>query len=414
MIDLSFQKFAYDKFRNLKVGALFMKMGSGKTKVAVDLANANADKVDRLLWVCPNQVKDSTIKELKKWSPRMRFRVIAYESLSQSERIFNDAMDYAKAGKPFLVLDESIFVKNGQTLRWKRCKAIRMVSPFCLILNGTPVVKNEMDLYWQMNMLDERIIPYEFDVFRRMFFDQKTYRPSRGHKIVKYTFSKQNAEALAKLVAPYVFKADVDYGITVDDETIQTSATIETEIAYSDLKHEALHSRGSLNAFMGYLSKMLHCAAIDNNRIDKTVELAKGKPCIVYASYVAEAKELARRLNTSYVIMGETPASERRRYLELFELMRDKPLILTFGTGSYGLNLQFASDVIFNSYNWNYGELEQAKARVLRIGQKNKVTFRFIESDLPIQKLVRQCVTNKMAMSEFVQTKLIENAEELL
>ena len=31
------QLIAYDKFKKLKVGALFMEMGTGKTKVAIDL-----------------------------------------------------------------------------------------------------------------------------------------------------------------------------------------------------------------------------------------------------------------------------------------------------------------------------------------------------------------------------------------
>lgn len=33
------QLIAYDKFKKLKVGALFMEMGTGKTKVAIDLIN---------------------------------------------------------------------------------------------------------------------------------------------------------------------------------------------------------------------------------------------------------------------------------------------------------------------------------------------------------------------------------------
>lgn len=416
MIDLSFQKLAYDKFTKMKVGALFMKMGSGKTKVAVDIANSNASKVDRLLWVCPNQVKDGTIKELKKWSPRMRFRVIAYESLSQSERIYRDTMDYVRGNSAFLVLDESIFIKNGETLRWQRCKAIRLMCQFCLILNGTPVVKNEWDLYWQMNMLDERIIPYNTADFKRLFFDELTIRAKgRRGSFTKYEFSKKNADALARMIAPYTFKVDVDYGIAVDDKTLTIKPTAKTSSEYAGLKAEALHNAGSLMQFMSVLDKMVMLMACDANRIAKTAELAKGKPAIIYAKYRDEVYDISKALcDKCYTIADGTPASERRTKLNLFEIMQDRPLILTFGTGSYGLNLQFANEVIFNSYDWNYGTLEQAKARVLRIGQNQKVNFTFIESDLPIQKVVKRCVQNKDDMADFVKGQLIDRAEELL
>ena len=45
------QKLAFDKFSKMRVGALFMKMGSGKTRVALELVN-NTD-TDFMLYLCP-------------------------------------------------------------------------------------------------------------------------------------------------------------------------------------------------------------------------------------------------------------------------------------------------------------------------------------------------------------------------
>lgn len=414
MTNFEFQKLAYDKFAKMKVGALFMKMGSGKTKVAVDLANANKSKVNLLLWICPNQVRDSTIRELKKWGPATSFRVVSYESISQSERIFNEIRSRVVDKNVFLVLDESIFIKNGQTKRWARCKELRTLSKYCIILNGTPVVKDEMDLFWQMKMLDDRIIPYDEPTFKRMFFDETTYRPRRGVKIKKYQFSKKNAEVLAKLIAPYTFKVDVDYGVAVEDNVHIVSPTIETLAEYASLKEEVIDNIRSKNAFMGQLTRMMYIAATDKNRIAKTKEIVSGssEPCIVYGLFRHENELLSKALNSNWVIKGDTKRDERRRYFELFEITKEHPLILSFGTGSYGLNLQFASRVVFNSYGWNYGTLEQAKARVLRIGQKNRVRFDFVEVDLPIQKLVRKCIDNKIEMLDFVKSELMNNAEK--
>lgn len=419
MTNFKFQELAVDKFRRLKVGALFMKMGSGKTKVAVDLANANADKVDRLLWICPFQVRESTKVELSKWAPKMKIKVEAYESISQGESGYQRVSDFVKGGRTFLVLDESIFIKNGKTKRWGQIKQLRRLCPYCVILNGTPVVKDEWDLYWQMRMLDERIIPFNEWDFERLFFNQVRIKPAgRRHGFVKYEFSKKNAEALAKLIAPYTFRVDIDYGIDVDDQTIKVEPTIATLIEYRSLRTEALRNLKSIMQFMGYLTQMLWTMAVDDNRINKTVELAKGRPVIIYTKFKAEGDKLAKKLGDCYRIQGETIKRKRQTVLEQFEKNQDKPLIISFGTGSYGLNLQFANEVIFNSYDWNYGQLEQAKARVLRIGQERQVKFRFIENNddkehgLPIQRMVRSCIDNKVNMADFVKTELMHSRME--
>lgn len=419
MTKFEFQELAVDKFRKLKVGALFMKMGSGKTKVAVELANLNADKVAQLLWICPYQVKESTIRELNKWRPAMPFHVEAYESISQGDSGNERAKDFVKQGRTFLVLDESIFVKNGRTKRWGRIKQLRRLCPYCVILNGTPVVKDEWDLYWQMRMLDERIIPFNEWDFERLFFNQVRINPAgRRHGFVKYEFSKKNADALAKLIAPYTFRVDIDYGIDVDEQTIKVEPTVKTLADYRSLRADALRNIQSVMQFMGYLTQMLWAMSVDDNRINKTVELVKGRPVIVYTKFKAEGDKLAKRLGDCYRIQGETIKRKRQAVLEQFEGKQDKPLIISFGTGSYGLNLQFANEVIFNSYDWNYGQLEQAKARVLRIGQQRQVKFRFIENNddkehgLPIQRMVHSCVQNKLEMADFVKNELMHGKIE--
>lgn len=59
------QEQAYNKLRELKVGALFMKMGSGKTKVTLDLVKDT--DCDYLLYVCPFSVKNTIKDEIDKW-----------------------------------------------------------------------------------------------------------------------------------------------------------------------------------------------------------------------------------------------------------------------------------------------------------------------------------------------------------
>ena len=64
MTDTDDQRRAVNKLRRLKVGALFMEMGTGKTKVALDLMADRQKKVEMNVWVCPCSLK-ATIEEEK-------------------------------------------------------------------------------------------------------------------------------------------------------------------------------------------------------------------------------------------------------------------------------------------------------------------------------------------------------------
>ena len=61
------QELAFKKLSRLKVGALFMEMGTGKTKVALDLIASKMHKVDYVLWICPCSLKAEIEAERVKW-----------------------------------------------------------------------------------------------------------------------------------------------------------------------------------------------------------------------------------------------------------------------------------------------------------------------------------------------------------
>ena len=65
------QELAFEKLSRLKVGALFMEMGTGKTKIALDLIASKAHKVSYILWICPFSIKNE-IEEIGRASCRER------------------------------------------------------------------------------------------------------------------------------------------------------------------------------------------------------------------------------------------------------------------------------------------------------------------------------------------------------
>lgn len=63
------QQAAFEKLRELKVGALFLGCGCGKTQTAVALINS-VDDVDLVLWVCPFQTKGNVAKYAARFGRR--------------------------------------------------------------------------------------------------------------------------------------------------------------------------------------------------------------------------------------------------------------------------------------------------------------------------------------------------------
>jgi SNF2 family DNA or RNA helicase len=112
---------------------------------------------------------------------------------------------------------------------------------------------------------------------------------------------------------------------------------------------------------------------------------ASGRKAIVFSQWVEPLEYLARRLEAFGPLRfhGRVPAGQRPAILNQF---RDEPdrhvLLMSYGTGSVGLNLQFANYVFLFDRWWNPAVEDQAINRAHRIGQKEPVfVTRFVALD---------------------------------
>lgn len=108
-----------------------------------------------------------------------------------------------------------------------------------------------------------------------------------------------------------------------------------------------------------------------------------------------------------YTITGATKTYERHKILEAF---RDgtKPLLMTYGIGSYGLNLQFCNHIAFSSLTFDYAKVEQAQARIKRIGQENDVCYTYFTSHEGIYTLIEKNLLNKRNLSSMMIDEIKE------
>jgi SNF2 family DNA or RNA helicase len=123
-------------------------------------------------------------------------------------------------------------------------------------------------------------------------------------------------------------------------------------------------------------------AKLEQLAADLAEVAASGRKAIVFSQWVEPLEVLARALAPLGPLQyhGKVPAKERQKILDQFKSDPSKHVILmSYGTGSVGLNLQFTNYVFLFDRWWNPAVEDQAINRAHRIGQKEPVfVTRFI------------------------------------
>lgn len=390
----------FEKFKQLKVGALFMKMGTGKTKVAIDLVNYN--NVDYLLYITPFSTKSNVEQEIKKWGINCKYDIVGYETLQASDIEFLKVYARLQSGVNFIIADESIFIKNEETKRFKRLLQLRDLCKYALILNGTPITKNEWDLYNQMFFLSPKILNMNRSEFLSTFFKKITYKRKHHNEHTFYKFSEVNAELLKKLIEPYIFECDLIFNKTENTQIKWVDVECKPYYVEKNRKLQEYKETGNGSLIVNMLTQLNYISAIDETKNNKVAEYINNKQVIVYCNFLEEIKYL-QNLVRCYVITGGI--KNRKEIIEKFR--NDKvPLIMTYGVGSYSLNLQFCKEIVYSSINFDYGKVEQSKYRIKRIGQENDIQYTYILSNLGINRLILENLNKKKTLQNLIKEKL--------
>lgn len=401
------QQLAFDKFSKLKVGALFMQMGTGKTRVAIELVDYN--KSDLLLYITPFSTKKNVENEFKKWNLQTPYIIIGYETISSSDRVFIDLLNKLENAKAFIIADESIFIKNEETKRFNRLLQLRDKCKYALILNGTPLTKNEWDLYNQMYFLSPLILNMNREQFQNTFFKKITYKKYGKKENSFYKFSEVNADSLYKMIEPYIFKCDLNFEKKETEEYYYID--YENEMDYYNEKEDKLNEyieKRLSNIIINMLTSLNVIASNYSKKNDELIKYIKDKQIIVFCNYLSEVKYISERVDC-LVMTGDT--KNRQEIINRFEKSKI-PLIMTMGVGSYSLNLQFCNEIVYSSLTFDYAKIEQSKYRIKRIGQDKDIKYTYFLTRLGINSMILKNIKNKKILSEIIKEK-IEKGEEI-
>lgn len=393
------QQLAFDKLSRLKVGALFSEMGTGKTKVALDLINSKSNKIDYILWICPFSIKNEIIKERDKWYPAMKIDVVGCETIGSSDRTYLEILKKVTTSKTFIVVDESLKIKNINAKRTRRIIEFGEYAQYKLILNGTPITKNVIDLYTQMEFLSPKILKMSFNQFKNTYCEYYIRGKLKG--MVK---KQHNIEHLISLIEPYIFDCDLDieakkmyYNYFYDVDTFQ----------YSKLKNELLEGIANIDFFV-LTTKLQQFYTTYKEEMLKELLGQINDQVIIFVKYLDSIPAGANK------IVGDMNTKERKQVIDKFERGDFKELYITYGCGSYGLNLQFCRNIIFAEHCFDYSQRIQAKARIYRIGQNYDVNYYNLWCNVGLEKMIQSSLNKKSNLLNEIKKEIDKKGENNL
>ena len=433
-------------------GELF-EMGCGKTLTTIAVAGAlyNLGKIDRVLVVAPTSVcsvwphdlnqfaafpwearvllgdkkkRLKALNELKNWPFKaLRIAVINYES-THRDGIFEALVAYRP---DLIVCDESQRIKNPSAAQSKALHKLGDAAPFRMILSGTPVQNNAVDLYSQYRFLDPAVYGANFYAFKNRYCIMGGYGQHQivGYRnmdelvekehSVAYRVTKEECLDLPQqtFINRYVQFTDAEQAIY---EQLRKSSFLELETGENVTATTILTmylrlmqlTGGFLTADESTRPKQVNTAKLDAlaDIVDDYVVDA-GKKLVIFARFRAEIAAIENLLRLRKIqygsIYGDVPMEERGKIVEDFQTNPDtKVFVAQIQTAGLGITLHAASTAVFYSYDYNYANYAQALARIHRIGQRLPVTYIHLVVDGSIDEKILAALENKEDMAKTV------------
>lgn len=405
---LPHQYAAVEKVIASRVNGLFMEMGTGKTRTAIELAHRRKGKYDKIIWLSPVSIKENTRREWVKhtnvpetvmcvWGakkPTKAFvHIVGLESISSSANVIQWLQEFITTNT-FVILDESSYIKGHFALRTARATALCKKAKYRTILTGTPISQGVEDLYTQMYFLSPKILGYNsWYTFAR---NHLVYSDKHKGLIV----GSHRTDYLAAKIAPYIYQVTKQECLALPKKTYKRHdfvLTNEQQRAYDAAKDVAFEYIENATDFadspvwlfrlFGWLQQIT-CGfwnhpdkqqrTYTHNRIRLLQSLLpQNDKCIIWVKYLYSANEISAALKGSAVTLtGKHNAHERTHTLETWKTSRYcMYLIVTPGVGGHGLTLNEAHHVMFYTNDFKYAHRLQAEDRCHRIGQTHDVQY---------------------------------------
>ena len=382
------------------------EMGLGKTMQAITAIRLllHAGELRRVLVICPKPLVTNWQRELAMWAPEIPVSVVEGDQhrrlwqwretdvpvkIANYELVVRDRDVLAEADVNFdlVVLDEAQRIKNRSGATHHVVSSINRQRSWAL--TGTPVENSPEDLVSIFEFLSPGFLC-------------PSMKPRRmGRAIGDYTLRRTKDKVLKDLPPKLYRDAELDL-------------TPEQRVSYSVAEDEGvlrLSEMGEAATIQHVFELVLRLKQICNfdpvtgasakyERLNADLEevAASGKKAVVFSQWTKPIAELSRRLERFGPLEyhGKIPSRKRDGVIAQF---RDDPnchvMLMSYGAGAVGLNLQFAGYVFLFDRWWNPAVEDQAINRCHRIGVTGPVTVTRFLSLHTIEERIDQILQEK-------------------
>lgn len=447
------QKKAVKLYAKRKEIALFMEPGTGKTITAFALVDQKQRKRNKhllCLVLCPKNLIGSWEDELKdhmddyqffgSWKDFIKgeidttlsytFLVINYEQMrARIDELVEIDWD-------FVIPDESHRAKNRKAQTTKALWKLAYVR-YKLLLSGTPITKDEIDLWSQFKFLNPFLWGSNFKTFTKKALreiDLGGYKKLRPHK--------QKIKVFMKKAQDFTYHLKLDDMVEMpsrNDIPIKLTMKGALRKAYNELEYSFLTEyegkRSSIDLSVTSLLRLQQLSGghliLENGDairfkdqpklwwiLDKLQDLGKEKVLIIcrYTYEIELLSDALNKLKYSHEIMrGGMKPQEVKRVRQSFQSKKGCQILLgQIGVVKEGNNFQkFCRYTIFYSKSMSYVDIDQCKRRTWRNGQTRKVIYYHLILENTIDESIEHLIDKKTVNAEEALMKLVYNKRRL-
>lgn len=403
----------------LLAGSLLLcdEMGLGKTVMVCEALRQLAPK--RAIIICPLSLKSMWEDTLHKCYPFWWETTKVY-TFYHARTAISENVDYPEP-IDVLIVDEAHFIKNKKAERGVQIKQLARLSKKTWLLTATPMPNNAAELWNPLSCIEPQTFKSYWNFVQAWCNVLPNPHSKLGYEVAP---GVRDEKEFAAMLAPRMLRRTKEVvGLQlpkVTRQTIRMDCTVPQRRLYNEVMRELLvevtHGKTLTiqNAAVRTLRARQVCVSptilggTDWGQkfaaLHQLLENQLVRPVIF--SQWSGALELVQESGVDgYFLHGGLTTQARDHILTAWRL-DTKPLLATIGVGGVGLNLVESDTCIFLDVPWVPAEIEQAIARLDRIGQKKPISVVFLQTRGTIEEVVEKTLGNKAAMVDAINTEI--------
>lgn len=431
------------------------------TAIAITGAAYQMGKVQRLLIIAPTSVvavwpkefeaaaafrytcrtllgtKQQRLRELEELKAfrfeALKVAVINYES-TWRDGIY-DALESFDAD--MIICDESQRIKTHDAAQSKAIHRLGDRARYKLILSGTPVQNNAIDIFSQYRFLDPTVFGTNFYQFRNRYCVMGGFN---NRQIIAY----KDLDGLIRKEHSIAFRITKEEAIDLPEQTFETRhirMDPNEKKLYDQIRRDSyaeLDGGGHITATT-VLTKLLRLQQltggflvqddgsrpqlVSRSKLDALGDIIEdyvvdgGRKLVIFARFIAEVnaiQELCRKLlptgKKAVMIYGGIKKEDRGPIVQQFQTDPDTVIFVgQIDSAGVGITLTAADTCVYYSKNFNYATYSQSLARIHRIGQKNRCTY----IDLTVEGTIDEKIGRALAKKEDIAKSVVDDWRSL-